>query len=168
MQTMSAFYIILHIITIIAVIIFILHTVIVHNRINKYIDNLEKILKDNEVLFIKEVDFRKNTTNTFDRCINLITLCNNTNLEVMSKLRNVNKDRDNKFNVLSSKLTVIHKELEDIHKDVTLIQNEAKFSYNTKNMKPTSSSNEIHENELKTARKRRHSKEDGEDKGNKK
>ena len=165
---MSAFYVILHIITIIAVIIFILHTVIVHNRINKYIANLEKILKDNEVLFIKEVDFRNKTTDTFDRCINLFTLCNNTNLEVISKLRNTNKDRDNKFNVLSSKLTVIQKELEDIHKDVTLIQNEAKISYNTKNIKPTPLPNEIRENELKTARKRRHSKEDGEGKENKK
>ena len=168
MQTMSALYVILHIITIIAVIIFILHTAIVHNRINKYITNLEKILKDNEVLFIKEVDFRKNVTDTFDRCINLLTLCNNTNHEVISKLRNSNKDKDNKFNVISSKLTVIQKELEDVHKDVTLIQNEAKFSCNTKNMKPTSSSNEIHENKLKTARKWHYSKEGGEDKENKK
>ena len=151
MQTMSAFYVILHIITIIAVIIFILHTVIVHNRINKYITNLEKMLKDNEVLFIKEVNFRKNVTDTFDRCINLLTLCNNTNLEVISKLRNTNKDRDNKFNVLSSKLTVIQKELEDIHKDVTLIQNEAKISYDAKNMKPTPLPNKIRKNELKTA-----------------
>lgn len=160
MQTMSAFYVILHIITIIAVIIFILHTIIVHNRINKYITNLEKILKDNEVLFIKEVDFRKNITDTFDRCINLLTLCNNTNHEVISKLRNSNKDKDNKFNVLSSKLTVIQKELEDVHKDVILIQNEAKFSYNNKNMKSTPLPNEIHENELKSARNWRYSKDD--------
>lgn len=165
MQIMSAFYIILHIITIIAVIIFILHTAIVHNHINKYITNLEKILKDNEVLFIKEVDFRKNVTDTFDRCINLLTLCNNTNHEVISKLRNSNKDKDNKFNVISSKLTVIEKEIEDVHKDVTLIQNEAKFSYNTKNMKPTSLPNEIRKNELKSARNWRYSK-DNED-GNK-
>lgn len=165
MQTMSALYVILHIITIIAVIIFILYTVIVHNRINKYITNLEKILKDNEVLFIKEVDFRKNVTDTFDRCINLLTLCNNTNREVISKLRNSNKDKDNKFNVLSSKLTVIQKEIEDVHKDVTLIQNEAKFSYNTKNMKPTPLPNEIRKNELKSARNWCYSK-DNED-GNK-
>lgn len=168
MQTMSAFYVILHIITIIAVIIFILHTVIVHNRINKYITNLEKILKDNEILFIKEVNFRKNVTDTFDRCINLLTLCNNTNLEVISKLRNSNKDKDNKFNVLSSKLTVIQKELEDVHKDVTLIQNEAKISYNTKNMKPRTLTNEITKSKLKTANKWRYSKEQGEDKSNKK
>lgn len=117
---------------------------------------------------LKKQILEKKATDTFDRCINLLTLCNNTNLEVISKLRNSNKDKDNKFNILSSKLTIIQKELEDVHKDVTLIQNEAKFSYNTKNMKPTSSPNEIHENELKTARKRRHSKEDGEDKWNKK
>lgn len=162
---MSALYVILYIITIIAVIIFILYTVIVHNRINKYITNLEKILKDNEVLFIKEVDFRKNITDTFDKCINLLTLCNNTNREVISKLHNSNKDKDNKFNVLSSKLTAIQKELEDVHKDVTLIQNKAKFSYNTKNMKPTPLPNEIRKNELKSACNWRYSK-DNED-GNK-
>lgn len=160
MQTMSALYVILHIITIIAVIIFILYTVIVHNRINKYITNLEKILKDNEVLFIKEVDFRKNVTDTFDKCTNLLTLCNNTNLEVISKLRNVGKNADNKYNALSSKLNAIQKEVEDIHKDVTLIQNKAKFSYNTKNMKPTPLPDEVRKNELKSARNWRYSKDD--------
>ena len=168
MQTMSTFYVILHIITIIAVIIFILHTVIVHNRINKYITNLEKIFKDHEVYITKEIKFKDSITEVIDRCNNILNLWNNSNLEVVSKLRNSNKDKDNKFNIISSKLTDIQKELEDIHKDATLIQNEAKISYNTKNMKPTPLPNEIRKNELKTARKWRYSKEDGEDKENKK
>lgn len=157
---MFVFTIILQLVATIVVIVFILYTVRVYKYINEYIKNLEKILKDYQVYLTKEIEFRNSITEVLDKCTNFLTLCNNTNMEIISKLHNVIKNADNKYNVLSSKLNTIQKEVEDVHKDVTLIQNKAKFSYNTKNMKSTPLSNEICKNELKSARKCRHSKDD--------
>lgn len=160
--------VILQLLACIAVVVFILYTVNVNKHITIYINRIENILNDHQVYLTKELEFRNSITEVLDKCTNLLTLCNNTNLEVISKLRNVGKNADNKYNALSSKLNAIQKEVEDIHKDVTLIQNKAKFSYNTKNMKPAPLPNEVRKNELKSANKWRYSKEEGEDKNKKK
>lgn len=152
--------IILQLLACIAVVVFIIYTVNVNKRITIYINRLENILNDHQVYLTKELEFRNSIAEVLDKCSNLLTLCNNTNLEVISKLRNVGKNNDNKYNALNAKLNAIQKELDDVHKDVTLIQNEAKFSYNTKNMKPTTLSNEIRKNEPKSARNWRYSKDD--------
>lgn len=151
---------VLQLLACIAVIVFILYTVNVNKHITIYINRIENILNDHQVYLTKELEFRNSIAEVLDKCTNLLTLCNNTNLEVISKLRNVDKNTDNKYNALSSKLNAIQKEVEDIHKDVTLIQNKAKFSYNTKNMKPTPLPNEVRKNELKSARNWRYSKDD--------
>lgn len=151
---------VLQLLACIAVIVFILYTVNVNKHITIYINRIENILNDHQVYLTKEIEFRNSIAEVLDKCTNLLTLCNNTNLEVISKLRNVGKNADNKYNALSSKLNAIQKEVEDIHKDVTLIQNKAKFSYNTKNMKPTPLPNEVRKNELKSARNWRYSKDD--------
>lgn len=160
--------VILQLLACVAVIVFILYTVTVNKHITIYINRLENILNDHQVYLTKELEFRDSITEVLDKCVNLLTLCNNTNLEVISKLRNVGKNNDNKYNALNAKLNAIQKELDDVHKDVTLIQNEAKISYNTKNMKPRTLPNEITKPKLKTANKWRYSKEQGEDKSNKK
>lgn len=160
--------VILQLLACIAVIVFILYTVTVNKHITIYINRLENILNDHQVYLTKELEFRDSITEVLDKCVNLLTLCNNTNLEVISKLRNVGKNNDNKYNALNAKLNAIQKELDDVHKDVTLIQNEAKISYNTKNMKPRTLPNEITKSKLKTANKWRYSKEQEEDKSNKK
>lgn len=159
---------ILQLLACIAVIVFIIYTVTVNKHITIYINRLENILNDHQVYLTKELEFRDSITEVLDKCVNLLTLCNNTNLEVISKLRNVGKNNDNKYNAFNAKLNAIQKELDDVHKDVTLIQNEAKISYNTKNMKPRTLPNEITKSKLKTANKWRYSKEQGEDKSNKK
>lgn len=151
---------ILQLLACIAVVVFILYTVNVNKHITIYINRIENILNDHQVYLTKEIEFRNSIAEVLDKCTNLLTLCNNTNLEVISKLRNVGKNADNKYNALSSKLNAIQKEVEDIHKDVTLIQNKAKFSYNTKNMKPTPLPDELRKNELKSARNWRYSKDD--------
>lgn len=151
---------VLQLLACIAVVVFILYTVNVNKHITIYINRIENILNDHQVYLTKEIEFRNSIAEVLDKCTNLLTLCNNTNLEVISKLRNVGKNADNKYNALSSKLNAIQKELEDVHKDVTLIQNKAKFSYNTKNMKPTPLPDEVRKNELKSARNWRYSKDD--------
>ena len=151
---------VLQLLACIAVVVFILYTVNVNKHITIYINRIENSLNDHQVYLTKELEFRNSIAEVLDKCTNLLTLCNNTNLEVISKLRNVGKNADNKYNALSSKLNAIQKEVEDIHKDVTLIQNKAKFSYNTKNMKPTPLPNEMRKNELKSARNWRYSKDD--------
>lgn len=151
---------VLQLLACIAVVVFILYTVNVNKHITIYINRIENILNDHQVYLTKEIEFRNSIAEVLDKCTNLLTLCNNTNLEVISKLRNVGKNADNKYNALSSKLNAIQKEVEDIHKDITLIQNKAKFSYNTKNMKPTPLPNEVRKNELKSARNWRYSKDD--------
>lgn len=151
---------ILQLLACIAVVVFILYTVNVNKHITIYINRIENILNDHQVYLTKEIEFRNSIAEVLDKCTNLLTLCNNTNLEVISKLRNVGKNADNKYNALSSKLNAIQKEVEDIHKDITLIQNKAKFSYNTKNMKPTPLPDEVRKNELKSARKWGYSKDD--------
>lgn len=159
---------VLQLLACIAVVVFILYTVNVNKHITIYINRIENILNDHQVYLTKEIEFRNSIAEVLDKCTNLLTLCNNTNLEVISKLRNVGKNADNKYNALSSKLNAIQKEVEDIHKDVTLIQNKAKFSYNTKNMKPTPLPDELRKNELKSARNWRYSKDDKNgNKGNK-
>ena len=151
---------VLQLLVCIIVIVFIIYAVRIHRHINEYIKSLEKILKDHQIYFTKEIEFRNSITEILDKNTNLFALCYNTNMEVISKLHNVDKNTDNKYNVLSSKLNTIQKEVEDVHKDVTLIQNKAKFSYNTKNMKSTSLSDKIRKNELKSARNWNYSKDD--------
>lgn len=155
---------ILQLLACIAVVVFILYTVNVNKHITIYINRIENILNDHQVYLTKEIEFRNSIAEVLDKCTNLLTLCNNTNLEVISKLRNVGKNADNKYNVLNTKINAIQKEVEDIHDDVLIIyndiKNKAKFSYNTKNMKPTPLPDEVRKNELKSARKWRYSKDD--------
>lgn len=168
MRIMSAFYVILHIITTIAVIIFILHTVIVHRRINKYIKNLEKILKDHEVYLSKEMIFRNNITEIADRCTTVLTLCNNTNHEVISKLRNMGKDKDNKYNALVNRLNTITNLINVNYNVITEFKDKAKFSYNTDNLIHSSPLEEECNTKLKTAKKSCSVKENSVNKKNKK
>ena len=99
---------VLNIIAIIAVIVFIIYTIAVHCRINKYINNLEDNLKDYQTHLDIDIKFRNNINDAVNTCSKLITLCNNTNLEVISKLKNAGKDRDNKYNALVSRITELN------------------------------------------------------------
>lgn len=99
---------ILNIIAVIVVIIFIIYTVIVYHNINSYIKTLEDNLKDYQAHITADIKFRNSINDAVTTCSNLITLCNNTNLEVISKLKNTNKDRDNKYNNLVSRITELN------------------------------------------------------------
>lgn len=99
---------ILQLVAIIAVIIFIVYTVTVHRRINRYINNLEDNLKDYQVHLDVDIKFRNNINDAVNTCSKLITLCNNTNLEVISKLKNADRDRDNKYNAIVSRITELN------------------------------------------------------------
>lgn len=99
---------ILNVITVMAVIVFIIYTITVHRRINKYINNLEDNLKDYQTHLDVDIKFRNNINDAVNTCSKLITLCNNTNLEVISKLKNAGKDRDNKYNSLVSRITELN------------------------------------------------------------
>jgi len=169
---MFVFTIILQLFTTIAVIVFILYTVRVHRHINDYIKSLEKILKDHEVYLTKEIEFRDSISEIINRCNNILNLWNNSNLEVVSKLRNSNKDRDNKFNLLIDKLKSTTKLIEDIYTMVLTIHNDAKnkakFSYNTDNLIHSLPYEEKRDTKLKTAKNPRFIKENGINKKNRK
>lgn len=158
---MFIFTIILQLIATIAVIVFILYTVRVHRYINEYIKSLEKILKDHEVYLTKEIEFRDSINETINKCNNILALCSNTNLEVVSKLRNSNKDRDNKFNLLDDKLKGITGRIEVIYTMLLAIhnyfKNKAKFSYNTDNLTHSLPFGEERNTKLKTAKRTRFS-----------
>lgn len=161
LSTMATITIILQLIAIIAVIVFIVYTVTVHKHINAYIDNLEQILRDHQVYLKKELAFRHNVEDIMNRCINLITVCNNTDLEVISKLRHSNRDKDNKYNAIVSHLNAVINLIKDNNNAITELNNKAKFSFNTENFifhKPT---NEERNTQLKTAKKPRFIKENG-------
>ena len=98
----------LQLIAVIAVIIFIIYTVIVHRHINSYIKTLEDNLKDYQAHITADIKFRSNIDDAVDTCSKLITLCTNTNLEVISKLKNTNKDRDNKYNNIIARITELN------------------------------------------------------------
>lgn len=165
---MFVFTIILQLIVTIAVIVFILHTVRVHRHINDYIKSLEKILKDHEVYLSKEIIFRNNITEIADRCTTVLTLCNNTNHEVISKLRNIGKDKDNKYNALVNRLNTITNLINVNYNVITELKDKAKFSYNTDNLIHSSPIEEECNTKLKTAKKSRFTKENGVNKKNKK
>ena len=98
----------LQLIAVIAVIVFIIYTVIVHRHINSYIKTLEDNLKDYQAHITADIKFRNDINDALNTCSNLITLCNNTNLEVISKLKNTNRDRDNKYNNLVARITELN------------------------------------------------------------
>lgn len=169
---MSVFAIILQLVATVAIIVFILYTVRIYRHINEYIKSLEKILKDHEVYLTKEIEFRDSINEIINRCNNILILCNNTNLEVVSKLRNSNKDKDNKFNLLVNKLkgtTVliedIYSMLLDIHNDD---KNKAKFSYDNDNMIHSLPFEEERNTKLKIAKNLRFVRENGVNKKNRK
>ena len=147
---------ILNIIATIAVIVFILYTVRVHKHINEYIKILEKIFKDHEVYLTKEIEFRDSISETINRCNNILNLWNNSNLEVVSKLSNSNKDKDNKFNLLDDKLKGITGRIEVIYTMFLAVhnyfKNKAKFSYNTDNLTHSLPFEEERNTKLKTAK----------------
>ena len=153
---MFVFTIVLQLIATIAVIVFIFHTVRVHRHINEYIKNLEKVLKDREVYLTKEIEFRNSIDETINRCNNILSLCYNSNLEIVSKLCNSNKDRDNKFNLLDDKLKGITSHIEVIYTMILTVhnyfKNKAKFSYNTDNLTHSLSFEEERNTKLKTAK----------------
>ena len=153
---MFVFTIILQLFATIAVIVFILYTVRVHKHINEYIKSLEKILKDHKVYLTKEIEFRDSISETINKCNNILALCSNTNLEVISKLRNSNKDRDNKFNLLDDKLKGITGRIEVIYTMILAVhnyfKNKAKFSYNTDNLTHSLPFEEECNTKLKTAK----------------
>ena len=136
--------VILQLLACIAVIVFILYTVNANKRITIYINHLESILNDHQVYLTKELEFRNSITEVLDKCTNLLTLYNNTNLEVISKLHNVSKNNDNKYNALNAKLNAIQKEFDDVHKDIALIQKmKLKLVIMLKNMNPRTLLNKI-------------------------
>lgn len=98
----------LNIIAVIAIIVFIVYTIIVHRRIISYIKTLEDNLKDYQTHLDVDIKFRDNINDAVNTCSKLITLCNNTNLEVISKLKNGGKDRDNKYNSIVSRITELN------------------------------------------------------------
>lgn len=167
---MFVFTIILQLIATIAVIVFIIYTVRVHRHINEYIKSLEKILKYHEVYLTKEIEFRDSISETINRCNNILTLCNNTNLEAVSKLRNSNKDRDNKFNLLDDKLKGITGRIEVIYTMLLAVhnyfKNKAKFSYNADNLTHSLPFEKERNTKLKTAKKPCFSRENGINKKN--
>lgn len=99
---------VLNIIAIVAIIVFIIYTIIIHRRIISYIKTLEDNLKDYQTHLDVDIKFRDNINDAVNTCSKLITLCNNTNLEVISKLKNTGKDRDNKYNAIVSRITKLN------------------------------------------------------------
>lgn len=163
---------VLQLLACIAVIVFILYTVNVHKHLMIYINRLENILNDHQVYLTKEIEFRNSITEVLDKCANILTLCNNTNLEVISKLRNFNKNVENRYNVLTAKFNSIQKEIEDMYNTILILHNDVKNkannSYFERRTCNNSASNEKRDTKLKTAKNWRYSKENGEDKRNKK
>lgn len=161
LSTMATITIILQLIAIIAIIVFIVHTVSIHNNIYSYINNLEQILRDHQVYLKKELAFRHNIEDIIERCVNLITVCNNTNLEVVSKLRHSNRDKDNKYNAIVSHLNAVISLIKDNNNAITELNNKAKFSFNTENFIFHKPDNEERNTKLKIAKKPRFIKENG-------
>lgn len=165
---MSVFIIILQLTATIAVIVFILHTINVHKRINEYIKSLENILNDHQIYLTKEIEFRNSITEMIDKCANFLTLCNNTNCEVISKLRNMGKDKDNKYNALINRLNIITNLINVNYNVITEIKNKAKFSYNNDDLIVYKPFEEEHNTKLKTAKKQRFIRDNGVNKKNRK
>lgn len=141
---------------IVAIVVFIIYTVVVYRHIQEHINNLDKVLKDHEVYLTKEIEFRNNVSKIIEEYTNIITLCNNTNLEVISKLRASKKDRDNKYNLISDRIKANSKRLDDIYVILLGINNQnknkANFSYNTEKMIPILPENKENKPKLKTAK----------------
>lgn len=165
---MFVFTIILQLFATIAVIVFIFYTVRVHRHVNNYIKSLEKILKDHEVYLTKEIAFRNSIEEIIDKCTNLLTLCNNTNYEVISKLRNISKDKDNKYNTLINRLNTITNLINVNYNVITELKNKAKFSYNTDNLTHSLPFEEERNTKLKTAKNTCFSRENGINRKNRK
>ena len=119
----------LQLIAIIAIIIFIIYTVTVNRRINKYINTLEDNLKDYQVHLDVDIKFRNNINDAVNTCSKLITLCNNTNLEVINRLKNADRDRDNKYNAIVSHIDKFNNLVVKFNKIKDEIKREAKNSY---------------------------------------
>lgn len=130
---------ILNIIAVVAIIVFIIYTIIVHRRIIFYIKTLEDNLKDYQTHLDVDIKFRDNINDAVNTCSKLITLCNNTNLEVISKLKNVGKDRDNKYNAIVSRITELNNLVIKTNKLLDDTKSEAKRSiyYNLANCPAT-------------------------------
>lgn len=143
---------VLNIIAIIAVIVFIIYTVTVHRRINKYINNLEDNLKDYQTHLDVDIKFRNNINDAVNTCSKLITLCNNTNLEVISKLKNAGRDRDNKYNALVSHITELNNLVVKLNRIKDEIKKEAKNSYKNRSAMECSSVRTKRNTKLKTAK----------------
>lgn len=143
---------ILNIIAVIAVIVFIIYTVTVHRRINNYIKALEDNLKDYQAHIIADIKFRNSINDAVNTCSNLITLCNNTNLEVISKLKNTNRDRDNKYNNLIARITELNNLVIKLDKVIDEIKKEAKNSYNNRSTMEHSGVRTKRNTKLKTAK----------------
>lgn len=143
---------VLNVIAVITVIIFIIYTVTVHHHINNYIKTLEDNLKDYQAHIITDIKFRNNINNAVNTCSNLINLCNNTNLEVISKLKNTNKDRDNKYNNLITRITELNNLVIKLDKVMNEIKKEAKNSYNNRSTMECSGVRAKRNTKLKTAK----------------
>lgn len=152
----------LQLIAIIAIIIFIIYTVTVNRRINKYINALEDNLKDYQVHLDADIKFRNNINDAVNTCSKLITICNNTNLEVISKLKNADRDRDNKYNAIVSHIdelnNIVAKFIElnnlvvKLNKIKDKIKKEAKNSYKNRSAIEYSDVHAKRKTKLKTAK----------------
>ena len=142
----------LQFIAIIAVIVFIIYTVAVHRHINSYIKILEDNLKDYQAHITADIKFRNNINDAINTCSNLITLCNNTNLEIISKLKNTNKDRDNKYNNLITRITELNNLVIKTNKLLDDIKSEANKRSICRNPTNHSATQRKHDSKLKTAK----------------
>lgn len=142
----------LQLIAIIAVIVFIIYTVTVHRHINSYIKTLEDNLKDYQVHLDVDIKFRNNINDAVNTCSKLITLCNNTNLEVINRLKNADRDRDNKYNAIVSHIDELNNLVVKLNKVKDKIKREAKNSYKNRSAIEYSGVRAKRKTKLKTAK----------------
>lgn len=142
----------LQLIAIIAIIIFIIYTVTVNRRINKYINTLEDNLKNYQVHLDVDIEFRNNINDAVNTCSKLITLCNNTNLEVINRFKNADRDRDNKYNAIVSRITELNNLVIKHNKVIDEIKKEAKNSYKNRSAIEYSGVRAKRKTKLKTAK----------------
>lgn len=142
----------LQFVAIIAVIVFIIYTVTVHRHINSYIKTLEDNLKDYQTHLDADIKFRNSVNDAINTCSQLITLCNNTNLEVISKLKNTNRDRDNKYNNLVSRITELNNLVIKTNRLLDDIKSEANKRSICRNPTNHSATQRKRDSKLKTAK----------------
>lgn len=147
----------LQLFVIITIIAFIVYSTIVYRRLRKLINNIEDVLKDHESYLHAEIKFRNSVVDALKKYTDLVTLCNNTNLEFINRIRNSNKDRENKYNSLVSKFNAIANKLDiNVAKVENKALNKAKNSLDEEKIKTISHKTNKCDKKLKTAKSVKH------------